>query len=81
LDPPRSAPGNNFELTIRTANGTPLDSNRLAAVEVWSSTNLSLSLSSWPKLTNSLTLSNGVGRVLNVDGRFPRRYFIVREPY
>jgi outer membrane protein assembly factor BamB len=80
LDPPSPSPANHFDLTVRTANGTPLDSNRLAGMEVRASTNLALSASAWPKLTNNLLLTNGVVRVLNVDGAPPRRYFIVREP-
>jgi hypothetical protein len=80
LDPPWPSPGNRFELTVRTANGTPMDSNRLAGMEVRASTNLALSASAWPKLTNNLLLTNGVVRVLNVDGGPSRQYFIVREP-
>jgi hypothetical protein len=80
LDPPQPSPGNQFELTVRTADGTPLDSNRLAGMEVWASTNLALAVSAWPKLTNTLRLTNGVGRIRNVEGSLPRQYFIVREP-
>ena len=80
LDPPSPASGNQFELTFRTANGTPIDSNRLAGIEVRASTNLTLPESAWPKLTNSLLLTNGAGRVLNVDGGPSRQYFILREP-
>lgn len=79
LDPPQPSPGNSFDLTIRTVNGTPLDSNRLAGMEVWSSTDLSLAKSNWPKLTNSVILSNGVGRVQSVNSAGPNRFFIVRE--
>ena len=80
LDPPKPAPGNRFELTIRTVTGTPLDSNRLSVLEVASSTNLALSPAAWPRLTNNLTLTNGVGRVFNIDGGLTRRFFITREP-
>ena len=80
LDPPWPSPGNHFELTVRTADGTQMDSNRLAGMEVRASTDLALSGSDWPKLTNNLLLTNGVARVLNVEGGPPRRYFIVREP-
>jgi hypothetical protein len=80
LDPPWPSPGNQFVLTVRTANGTPLDSNRLAGLELRASTNLALSALIWPKLTNTLLLTNGVGRVLNVEGGPSRQYFIVREP-
>jgi outer membrane protein assembly factor BamB len=80
LDPPWPAPGNQCELTIRTADGTQMDFNRLAGMEVRASTNLALSASAWPQLTNNLLLTNGVARVLNVDRGPSRRYFIVREP-
>jgi outer membrane protein assembly factor BamB len=80
LDPPRPVPGNHFELTVRTINRTPLDSNRLAGMEVCAATNFALAVSVWPKLTNTLLLTNGVGRLLNVEGASPCRYFIVREP-
>ena len=80
LDPPWPSPGNQFELIVRTVNGSPIDSNRLAAMELRASTNLALSVLAWPKLTNLLLLTNGVARVLNVDGRPPHQYFIVREP-
>ena len=79
LDLPWPSPGNHLELTVRTADGTPIDSNRLAGMEVRASTNLALSASAWLKLTNNLLLSNGVGRVLNVDGGPLRQYFIIRE--
>jgi hypothetical protein len=79
LDPPWPSAGQQFELTVRTADGTPMDANRLAGMEVRSSTNLALSLSVWPKLTNNLLLTNGVARVLNVNGAPARQYFIVRE--
>jgi len=49
-------------------------------MELRASTNLALSVSGWPKLTNLLLLTNGVARVLNVDGGPPHQYFIVREP-
>lgn len=79
LDPPWSSPGSQFALTIRTVSGAPIDSSRLAGMELRASTNLALSVSVWPKMTNLLLLTNGVGRVLNVDGRLPQQYFIVRE--
>jgi hypothetical protein len=80
LDPPGPSSDKHFELTIRTADGTQMDSNRLAGMEVRASTDLTLSASDWPKLTNNLLLTNGVGRVLDVEGGPSRRYFIVREP-
>ena len=81
LDPPQPVPPNKFQLTIRTANGTPVNSNRLAAMEVRASTNLALAPSTWSPLTNSLLLTNGLVRINNVDaGPTTRRFFIVSEP-
>lgn len=80
LDPPQLAPVRQLLLTIRTANGTPLDSNRLDGVEVRASTNAALAPALWPKLTNALVLSHGVVRVSDVDATSPRRFFIVSEP-
>src|SRR5215831_10741876 len=39
LDPPKPAPANRFQLTIRAADGSPIDSNRMAAMELRASTN------------------------------------------
>jgi outer membrane protein assembly factor BamB len=79
LDPPERA-ANKFNLTIRTVTGTPVESNRLAGMEVRASTNLSESPAIWAKVTNALVLSNGIVRVTNVDAAPARRYFIVNEP-
>jgi hypothetical protein len=80
LDAPQSAPGSKLNLTIRTVTGTPVDSNRLATMELRASTNAALSPGAWPKLTNELVFSNGIVRVTNLDAGAPRRFFIVREP-
>jgi len=80
LDPPSRTPQNKFQLTIRTSDGTPIDSNRFAGIELHASTNLAQSLPNWPKLTNILLLSNGVANVTNIDGSFSRtRFFIISE--
>jgi len=48
---------------------------------VRATTNLALSPSQWPTLTNALVLTNGTVRVDNVDaGAQGRRFFIVAEP-
>ncbi len=48
-----------FQLLIGNADGSPLDTNRTASINVFASTDLTLGLSGWIKLNNSLTLSNG----------------------
>ena len=81
LDPPRLMATNKFQLTIRTVNGTPVNSNRLAGMEARATTNLSQALTQWLRLTNSLVLTNGVIRIDDVDAATrPRRFFNVSEP-
>ncbi len=81
LDPPKPVPANKFQLTIRTVDGSAIDSNRVATVEVRASTNAALPLDAWPKLANPLVLTNGSVLVTNLDGiAFPRRFFLVTEP-
>jgi outer membrane protein assembly factor BamB len=81
LDPPTPSPGGRFDLSIRPVNGTALDSNRAAGIEVWTSTNAGQPLAAWTRLTNGLTLTNGIGRILGVEGAPTHRYFILREPF
>ena len=76
----QAVPPNKFQLTIRTIDGTPVNSNRIAAMELRASTNVALSPSLWSKSTNDLTLTNGVVRVTNVDAGAPYLFFIVNEP-
>jgi len=80
LDAPRLATVRELALTLRTVSGTPLDSNRLAALEVRASTNLALPAVFWPKLTNAPVLTDGVIRVSGVDASPARRFFLVSEP-
>ncbi len=80
LDAPQFVPDNKLQLTIRTVTGTPLDSNRLTAMEVRASTDVALTPSLWTALTNDLLLTNGVVTVPNLDAGPPQRFFIVTEP-
>ena len=81
LDSPLTLAGGQLQLTVRTADGSPVDANRLATLEVRAHTNLSLPPSSWAILTNRLVLTNGTARLEGVDiGTQSQRYFIVSEP-
>lgn len=80
LDSPRFTAANALQLTIRTATGTDVDSNRLNTMELRASTNATLSPVLWTRLTNSLVLSNGIVQVTNLDASTSRRFFIVTEP-
>ena len=80
LDLPQLVPPDKLQLTIRTANGTPVDSNRVPGMELLAHSALTGSLAQWTKLTNTLTLTNGVVHVINVDATPPSRLFIVSEP-
>ncbi|MGA2241369.1 MAG: S8 family serine peptidase [Verrucomicrobiota bacterium] len=47
-------------LQIYSANGQSVDPQRVPGIEVYATTNLSLNMSNWVRLTNSLVLTNGV---------------------
>ena len=49
-----------FWLSVGNWNGQWLDSERASRIDVYSTTNLSLPMSNWVRLTNSLVLTNGV---------------------
>jgi hypothetical protein len=65
-------------LRIGTADGSAVDSNRLAKMDVRYTTSLAGNIASWARLTNSLVLTNGVVRVDAVDTGTVR-YFIAAE--
>ena len=79
LDPPKRTGPAAVQLTIGTANGAAIDSNRLSKIDVLATTNAADNLAQWTKLTNALTLTNGRVRVDNIDAAHSRRYFITRE--
>ena len=80
LDPPQFVAADRLRLTFHTANGAPLDSNRLAALTIRVSTDPLQSLAQWSLLTNGLVLSNGTVQIDNVNAATqPRKFFIVNE--
>ena len=78
LLPPQRMAGNRLQLWIGTINGSAIDTNRLAKMEVRYTTNLTASVTSWLKLTNNLVLVSGQVRVDNVDTG-PTRYYLAAE--
>jgi hypothetical protein len=48
-----------FQLLVGTQDNSPLDTNRAANIDVLATTNISLGLAGWLKLTNPLILTNG----------------------
>jgi len=69
-----------FQLLIGNADGSPLDTNRAANIDVFASTDLTLGLSGWIKLNSSTTLTNG--RLSLDDPQSPataQRFFRVEE--
>ena len=66
-----------LELTLRTADGTPIDVNRLPKLEVRATNTLGASPSTWPKLTNQLVLTaDGQARLTNTIGaNQPRQFY------
>jgi outer membrane protein assembly factor BamB len=81
ISSPQFSGSNNFNLSIRTANGAAVSSERLTNLEVRSTASLGLAVTQWNRLTNSLVLTNGVVRLQNVGtGTETQRFFIVSEP-
>jgi hypothetical protein len=76
---PQRKSGNRLQLLVGTADSSPLDSNRLAKIEVHGTTNLGTALTNWPRLANSLLLTNGLGRLDIDNSAAPQRYFITVE--
>jgi hypothetical protein len=79
---PRFLNSTQWQLTVSTADGTPINSNRLAKIEVRATNSLAPSPVFWPKLTNQLVLAtDGMARLTNtVAAGQLRRYFIAVEP-
>jgi hypothetical protein len=80
IDPLKLQAPNLFQLSARTADGTPLDSNRAAVIDLLASPVLSLDSSLWTRLTNPLTLSNGVLYATNISRGNSNSFFILSEP-
>ena len=80
LDSLRFGNQTKVSLVIRSATGTPINSGRLTSMELRASTNASLSPALWPKLNNTLILSNGLVTVTNIDGSPQKQFFIISEP-
>jgi outer membrane protein assembly factor BamB len=80
LDAPQLISTNRLRLTIRTVNGAPVSSTRVAGMEVRASTNFAQPLSQWTSLTNQLVLTGGTVHIEDVDaGAQSQRFFIVNE--
>jgi outer membrane protein assembly factor BamB len=81
LDLPVLTTSNQVQLTIRSTTGAPVVSNQFTNIEVRVTTNLSLAVTQWTKLTNPVVFTGGVARITagGVATNTPR-YFIVNEP-
>ncbi len=72
-----------LELIVGTADGTPIDANRLPRIEVRATNTLGSSPSTWPKLTNQLVLTgDGLARMTNtISVNQPRQFYrAVEQP-
>jgi outer membrane protein assembly factor BamB len=80
LDPPGLRTQRTLRVVIRTTNGKPLTPERVAALSLRFTTNLSLPAATWPAWPSSVMLSNGVGVIGNipVDER-GEQWFLVSE--
>ena len=75
--------GTQLELVLGTADGSPLDSNRVLKIEVRASNRLAAPLSTWPRLTNHFVLNtNGQARLTTmIDPGQPLQFYrAVEQP-
>jgi outer membrane protein assembly factor BamB len=81
MDGPEFVAPDKFALSIRTANGTPLASNRFASLEVHSSPDPAQALPEWTPLASPAVLTGGIVRVgpVPTNGQ-PQRFFRASEP-
>lgn len=80
LDAPQFSSTTNLQLTIRTVDGTSVSPDRLPGMAVKASTDPAMPFALWTKLTNSLSMTNGIVSVTNLGASEPRRFFMVSEP-
>ena len=67
-----------LRLLVSSADGEPITPDRLAEIEVLSTTNLLTTVIGWSPLTNNLTLANGVVEA-TLERSSRQRYFIATE--
>jgi hypothetical protein len=64
-----------FRLLIGNADGSPVESQRVAKVEIFATTNLSLHITSWLKLNNLPVWTNGILQLDDPESDAPVRRF------
>jgi hypothetical protein len=75
-----SSDGQTFRLFVSNQDNSPLDTNRMARLDVLASTNLALGLDGWSKILEPLVLTNGQLLVEDTQKTAtPRRFFRVEE--
>ena len=70
---------NKFRLQAGNTDGSAVETQRVTKVDFRYSTNVSLSASNWIKLTNSVTVTNGVLRLDDTNAGTVRRFYITVE--
>jgi outer membrane protein assembly factor BamB len=69
-----------FRLLIGNEDGSPIDSNRVANIELFATMNVAAGAAEWIRLTNSIVLTNGQLRLDDPGSRTqPQRFFRVEE--
>jgi outer membrane protein assembly factor BamB len=69
-----------FQLSIANQDGSPLDTNRIANIDIFASADLTLGLGGWLKLTNPVVVTNGQLRLGDSQSAVtPQRFFRVEE--
>jgi alpha-tubulin suppressor-like RCC1 family protein len=77
---PERLTGNRVRFSLGNSDGSPLEPERVVKIQIFSTTDPALAFSSWSRLTNSLTLINGVLQFIDTTSAVPpRRFYIATE--
>jgi len=72
--------GTGFQLLAANPDGSPINTNRLPNIDLFATTNLSVGLSGWSKLTNPVVFTNGQLLLeIPLDPALGQRFFRAQE--
>jgi hypothetical protein len=72
--------GGSFQFAVSNADGTAITSGEQSRIALYAATNLTLPLSNWTALTNSISLSNGILQVTDTNAvMYPWRFYRATE--
>ena len=77
--PPKLVTGTRLQLIVGTENGSPIDTGRLANIEIFHSPDIATEITHWTKVVAGLTLENGI-ITCEVEAHGAAAFYVVTEP-